>query len=80
MLPAPGWLVMWRSVYTANGPAGEKLYADGMRLNWFRAPRVLEGGSADLTTFDDLPASARANAETRRRFAITTARSTSSVM
>ncbi|MEP7340128.1 MAG: metal-dependent hydrolase [Acidobacteriota bacterium] len=66
VMPAPGWLVMWRSVYTANG----QLYADGLRLNWFGAPRVLEGGSADLTTFDDLPVVAQTNAETRRRFAI----------
>ena len=65
VMPAPGWLVMWRSVYTANG----QLYVDGMRLRWFGAPRVLEGGSADLTTFDDLPAAAQTNAETRRRFA-----------
>ena len=66
VMPAPGWLVMWRSVYTANG----QLYVDGMRLNWVGAPRVLPGGSADLTTLDDLPATAKANAETRRRFAI----------
>jgi inner membrane protein len=66
VMPAPGWLVMWRSVYTANG----RLYVDGMRVSWFGAPRLLEGGSADLATFDDLPAAARANAETRRRFAI----------
>ncbi|MEO6727019.1 MAG: metal-dependent hydrolase [Blastocatellia bacterium] len=72
VMPAPGWLVMWRSVYTANGPEGEKLYVDGMRLNWFGAPRVLPGGLADLTTFDDLPETAKANAETRRRFAILT--------
>ncbi len=66
VMPAPGWLVMWRSVYTANG----QLYVDGMRLSWIGAPRVLPGGSADLTTFDDLPAVAKASAETRRRFAI----------
>lgn len=66
VLPAPGWLVMWRSVYTANG----RLSADGIRLNWFGAPRALEGDSADLATFDGLPASAQANAETRRRFEI----------
>lgn len=66
VMPAPGWLVLWRSVYTADG----SLYVDGMRLGWFAAPRVLAGGSADLTTFDDLPAAAQANAETRRRFRI----------
>lgn len=66
VLPAPGWLVMWRSIYTAKG----QLYADGIRLNWFGTPRALEGGSAALTTFADLPASAQANAETHRRFEI----------
>ena len=66
VMPLPGWLMLWRSAYTANG----RLYADGFRLSWFGAPRVLEGGSADLTTFADLPASAQANAETRRRYEI----------
>ena len=72
IMPAPGWLVMWRSVYTAKSPEGEKMYVDGMRLNWLGAPRVLPGGSADQATFDDLPATAKANGETRRRFAILT--------
>jgi len=66
VMPAPGWLVMWRSVYAADG----RLYVDGMRMSWFGAARLLEGGSADLTTFDKLPATAQANAETRRRFTI----------
>lgn len=68
VMPAPGWLVMWRSVYTAQG----QLSVDGMRLSWFGPPRVLPGGSADQVTFDDLPATAKANGETRRRFAILT--------
>ncbi|MGH9799901.1 MAG: metal-dependent hydrolase, partial [Blastocatellia bacterium] len=66
VMPAPGWLVMWRSAYVSGG----RLYSDGFQLNWFRSPRVLPGGSADLTTFDDLPVNARENAETRRRFEV----------
>ncbi|HQR33583.1 MAG TPA: metal-dependent hydrolase [Blastocatellia bacterium] len=66
VMPAPGWLVMWRSVYVSDG----RLYSDGFQLNWFRSPRVLPGGVADMTTFDDLPAKAKENAETRRRFAV----------
>lgn len=68
VMPAPGWLVMWRSVYTSGG----RLYSDGFQLNWFGSPRALPGGVADLTTFDDLPVNARENPETRRRFAIFT--------
>lgn len=66
VMPAPGWLVMWRSVYVSGG----RLYSDGFQLNWFGPPRVLPGASADVTTFDDLPTNAKANAETRRRFQV----------
>jgi inner membrane protein len=66
VMPAPGWLLFWRSVYLANG----RLYIDGIRTPWFSSPQVLEGGSADETTFEDLPASAQANAESRRQFQI----------
>ena len=66
VMPAPGWLLLWRSVYVANG----RMYVDGVRVPWFSAPLVARGGSADVTTMDDLPAAALANAETRRRFEI----------
>ncbi|MEK7834362.1 MAG: metal-dependent hydrolase [Acidobacteriota bacterium] len=66
VMPAPGWLLMWRSVYVGGG----RLYSDGFQLNWFGSPRVLPGASADLTTFDDLPTNAKENAETRRRFEV----------
>jgi inner membrane protein len=66
VLPAPGWLLMWRSVYVAEG----RMYVDGIRETWFGTPRIAEGGVADVTTFNDLPANAQANAETRRRFEI----------
>jgi inner membrane protein len=66
VMPAPGWLLMWRSVYIA----GDRLYADGIRVPWFSSPLVLEGGSANATTLEDLPAKAQGNAETKRRFQI----------
>ncbi|MGH9837962.1 MAG: metal-dependent hydrolase [Blastocatellia bacterium] len=66
VMPAPGWLLLWRSVYIADG----RLYADGIRTPWFGPPRLLEGGSANAVTFDDLPARAQNNAESRRRFVI----------
>jgi len=66
VMPAPGWLMFWRSVYVSNG----RLYADGIETRWFNSTLALEGGSADVTTLDDLPASAGANAEARRRFKV----------
>ncbi len=66
VMPAPGWLMFWRSVYVSTG----RLYADGIETPWFNSPLALEGGSADVTTFDDLPPSAQSNAEARRRFDI----------
>jgi inner membrane protein len=66
VLPAPGWLVFWRSLYVTDG----RLYADGIRLPWLGAAQVLEGGSADAITLGDLPAAAQANAEARRQFEI----------
>ncbi len=66
VMPAPGWLLLWRSVYIADG----RLYADGIKVPWFGSPLVLEGGSADATTLEDLPPAAQANAETKRRFQV----------
>jgi inner membrane protein len=66
VMPAPGWLLFWRSLYLANG----RLYIDGIRTPWFSTPQILEGGSAEETTFEDLPASARANPESRRQFEV----------
>ncbi|MGE0130096.1 MAG: metal-dependent hydrolase [Blastocatellales bacterium] len=66
VMPAPGWLMFWHSVYVSNG----RLHADGIETRWFNSARVLEGDSADMTVFDDLPASAQANAESRRRFGV----------
>ncbi len=66
VMPAPGWLLFWRSVYVAKG----QLYADGIKTRWFGSTLALEGGFADLTTFDDLPPNVQSNAEARRRFDI----------
>jgi inner membrane protein len=66
VMPAPGWLLFWRSLYVSNG----RLYADGVETRWFGSTLALEGGSANLTTFNDLPESVRSNAESRRRFEV----------
>jgi inner membrane protein len=68
VMPAPGWLMFWRSVYVSNG----RLYADGIETRWFNSVLALKGGSAKLTTFEDLPARAQTNAESRRRFGVFT--------
>jgi len=66
VMPAPGWLLFWRSLYVSNG----RLYVDGVETRWFGSALALEGGSANLTTFNDLPESARSNAESQHRFAV----------
>jgi inner membrane protein len=66
VLPAPGWLIMWRSLYVADG----RLYADGLRIPWIGEAKVLPGGSTNLASFDDLPFALQANAEARRQFRI----------
>ncbi len=66
LMPAPGWLIMWKSVYVSGG----RLHSDGVRVPWFGATRVFTGSAADVITFDDLPLNARNNPETKRRFEI----------
>jgi inner membrane protein len=66
VMPAPGWLLFWRSLYISNG----RLYVDGVETRWFGSTLALEGGSANLATINDLPESIRSNAEARRRFEI----------
>jgi inner membrane protein len=66
VMPAPGSLLMWRSVYTFDG----QMSVDGIRVPWFGGAQVAQGGVADVVTFSDLPATAQANAETKRRFEI----------
>jgi inner membrane protein len=66
VLPMPGWLLFWRSLYIADG----RLYADGVRVPWAGKAKVLPGGSADAVTFSDLPPPVQANAEAQRQFSI----------
>ena len=66
VMPAPGWLLLWRSTYLA----GDRLHADAIRTPWFGEARVLEGDDAPVVTFDRLPAAAQAHPESRRRFEI----------
>ena len=66
VLPMPGWLIFWRSLYIADG----KVHADGIQLPWFSQPQVLSGHSAEVITLNALPAAAQANAETVRRFKV----------
>jgi inner membrane protein len=66
VLPAPGWLVMWRSLYVAKG----RLYVDGLQIPWIGVAKVLPGGSTDVATFDDLPIALQANVEAREDFRI----------
>jgi inner membrane protein len=68
VMPAPGWLIFWRSLYVSDG----RVYVDGVETPWFSSTLALEGGSANLTTFNDLPASAQSNADSRRRFGVFT--------
>lgn len=66
VLPAPGWLVFWRSLYVAEG----KLYADGIQVPWYSQAKVLAGASADQVTFIDLPNQALMQTEAQRQFKI----------
>ena len=60
--PAPGALLMWRSVYVAGG----RLYVDGLRVPYFAETLVKEGGSERVAAFEDLPAGTRGRPDTRR--------------
>lgn len=66
VMPAPGWLLFWRSLYVSDG----RIYVDGIETRWFGSTLALEGGSAAAATVNDLPASARSNAEAQRRFGV----------
>ncbi len=66
VLPMPGWLVFWRSLYVADGV----LYADGIRQPWFGTAGVQLGSHAPVIKLENLPAAAQANPETVRRFKI----------
>lgn len=64
VMPAPGALIMWRSVYTFQGT----LHVDGVRVPYIGETLVRVGGSAPVVLFDDLPEEIRARPDTRRVF------------
>ena len=64
VMPEPGSLVLWRSVYISAG----RIYADGIRVPWWHGPRVNVGGSARLATFADVPPQMAERDGTRRVF------------
>jgi len=66
VFPAPGSLLLWHSLYQANG----RFYADGIRIPWFGPSLILPGQSTDATSYEELPLKAQMNPETMRRVQI----------
>src|SRR5919109_257209 len=64
VMPAPGSLVLWRSVYISTG----RIYVDGIRVPWWHGPRLKAGGSVRLATFADVPPQMAERDGTRRVF------------
>ena len=63
VLPLPGSLVVWRSVYLAAGD----IYVDGVRVPWWKGARVKTGGAARLATFDTIVPPPMAERDDARR-------------
>jgi inner membrane protein len=68
VMPAPGSLVLWRSVYVVDG----RIHADGVRLPWWGEPLVKPGGSVRLASFTDVPPAMAERDGTRRVFQVLT--------
>lgn len=64
VMPQPGDLVVWRSVYVADG----RIYVDGVQVPWWSGPLLKEGGSVRLGTFSDVPPGMAERDGTRRVF------------
>jgi inner membrane protein len=64
VMPLPGSLVWWRSVYVADG----HIHVDGVQAPWWSSPRLKEGGSVRLATFGDVPPPLAKRHGTRRVF------------
>ena len=64
VMPAPGSLVLWRSVYISTG----RIYVDGIRVPWWHGARLKAGGSVRLATFADVPPQMAERDGTRRVF------------
>lgn len=68
VMPQPGDLVVWRSVYVAGG----RIYVDGVQVPWWGGPLLKAGGSVRLATFDDVPPAMAERDGTRRVFDVFT--------
>ncbi|HXH11310.1 MAG TPA: metal-dependent hydrolase [Alphaproteobacteria bacterium] len=66
VMPAPGSLVLWRSVYVTDG----RIHVDGVRVPWWDEPLVKPGGSVRLATFSDVPPAMAERDGTRRMFEV----------
>jgi hypothetical protein len=66
VMPLPGSLVAWRSVYTSAG----HIYVDGVRVPWWGGALVKPGGHTPLATFDSVPRPLAEGDGTRRVFEV----------
>ncbi|HEX2278759.1 MAG TPA: metal-dependent hydrolase [Candidatus Tectomicrobia bacterium] len=66
VMPLPGSLVAWRSVYMAAG----HIYVDGVRVPWWSSALVRPGGHTPLATFDSVPRPLAERDGTRRVFEV----------
>jgi inner membrane protein len=66
VMPLPGSLVAWRSVYTSAGD----IYVDGVRVPWWSSSLVKPGGHVPLATFDSVPSPVAERDGTRRIFEV----------
>jgi inner membrane protein len=66
VMPLPGSLAAWRSVYIAAGD----IYVDGVRVPWWKGARVKTGGTARLATFDVVPRPMAEQDDARRAFQV----------
>lgn len=65
-MPAPGWLVLWRSLYMANG----RLYVDGVRVPWWGSAMMQESGAVRLATLDEMSEEIATRPDVRRAFTV----------
>jgi inner membrane protein len=66
VMPLPGSLVSWRSVYTSAG----HIHVDGVRVPWWSDSLVKPGGATPLATFDSVPRPVAERDGTRRVFEV----------
>jgi inner membrane protein len=68
VMPAPGALVMWRSVYRS----GEEIHVDGVRVPYIGETLVRSGGSAPVARFANLPEAVQSHPDIARAFEVFT--------